>query len=60
MSDTEERPSDSKLRERVMNARLAISRATKHIAVYPAAEATPLVKDMRTALSGLIEEIERR
>lgn len=60
MSDTEERPQESKLRARMTNARLVVSRAIKHIAVYPAAQATPLVKDMKTALCGLIEEIERR
>lgn len=61
MSDTEETsPWESKLRERVTNARLAVSRAAKHISVYPGAQATFLVRDMKIALSDLIEEIEHR
>lgn len=60
MSDTEERPQESKLRHRMTNAKLVVARATAHIMVYPGAQATPLVKDARDALSGLIEEIQRR
>lgn len=60
MSDTDERPQESKLRQRMTEARLVLARATTHCSVYPAAQATPLVKDMKTALSGLIEEIVRR
>lgn len=61
MSATDDIPvQESKTRERMTAARLAVARATSHIKFYPASTSTPLVTDMKTALSGLIEEIERR
>lgn len=51
---------ESKTRERVTQAQLAVSRGAKHCALYPGAQATPLIRDMQTALTGLIEEIQRR
>lgn len=61
MTATDETPvQESKTRQRVTQGQLAVSRAAKHCALYPGAQATPLIRDMQTALSGLIEEILRR
>lgn len=60
MSDVEERPQESKLRQRMTDAHLAVSRATQHCKNFPGAQATLLVRDLKDALSGLIEEIVRR
>lgn len=44
----------------MVEANLVVSRAAAHIAVYPQAAATPLVRDMKNALSALIEEVQRK
>lgn len=61
MSTEDDMPvQESKTRQRVTQGQLAVSRAAKHCALYPGAQATPLIRDMQSALSGLIEEVQRR
>ena len=58
---TDEMPvQESKTRQRLTQAQLAVARAANHCRLYPGAQATPLIRDMQSALSGLIEEIQRR
>jgi len=48
----------SKAHSRMTDAKLAIKRADRFIASYPAASATPVVRDIRLALADLLSELE--
>lgn len=61
MSTTDDMPvQESKTRARMTEARLVVARAANHRRLFPGAQATPLIRDLQTSLSNLIEEIERR
>lgn len=44
--------------DRLIHAKLSLKRAEQHIARYPHATATPVVKDLKDALAALIAELD--
>lgn len=51
--------SQSKRAERLTMAKMTVKRAEREIQMFPAARSTALMRDMRLALSEMIEELER-
>lgn len=47
----------AKRHSRIIDARLALKRAEKHIKQFPGASATVLIADLRSALQGLLDEV---
>ncbi len=48
---------EEKRASRITSAKLAIALGSRYVGRYPSSTATPVVKDMRLALSDLIDEI---
>jgi hypothetical protein len=58
LDDHRDLMSAAKRHARLTFARLAVKRAEVHVRRFPHASATPMVTDLRLALSDLISELE--
>lgn len=57
MNANEQIHASNKRHSRLTDAKLAVKRADKYLGNYPAASASPVVRDLRLALQGLIDEV---